>query len=239
MDVQTLIQHLRAGQSNRQIARHLGLDRKTVRKYRVWAAGQGLLEGTLPDLADLEARLRATFDAARAVPRASSLETFRPEIQRLLEQGLGPVLIYQQLSQRPDFCGSESAVWRLVQKVRPPRAPATVRVETPPGAEAQVDFGAAGKLFDPVRGTLRKAWLFAMVLSWSRHMYVEFVFDQKGETWLGLHRRAFEFFAGVPQRLVIDNLKAGILHASLDDPHNPGRKHACLLGSGRRHGNYL
>jgi len=93
-----------------------------------------------------------------------------------------------------------------------------VRVETPPGEEAQVDFGFAGRMVDPETGELRKTWLFVMTLSWSRHQYVEFVFDQKVETWLRLHRNAFAFFGGVPHRLVIDNLKAGIAQACWHEP---------------------
>jgi transposase len=50
-----------------------------------------------------------------------------------------------------------------------------------------------------------------MTLSWSRHMYVEFVFDQTVETWLRLHQHAFAFFDAVPRRIVLDNLKAAIV----------------------------
>ena len=57
-----------------------------------------------------------------------------------------------------------------------------------------------------------------MTLSCSRHQDVEFVFDQEVETWLRLHRAAFEFFGGVPRRVVPDNLKAAIVRASLYDP---------------------
>jgi hypothetical protein len=100
-----------------------------------------------------------------------------------------------------------------------PRTPdVTVRVETPPGEEAQVDFGYAGRMVDPETGELRKTWVFVMTLSWSRHQYVEFVFDQKVETWLRLHRNAFAFFGGVPERIVIDNLKAGIIRACWHEP---------------------
>lgn len=49
-------------------------------------------------------------------------------------------------------------------------------------------------------------------------MYVEFVFDQGVATWLRLHRNALSYFAGVPERIVIDNLKAGITRALQDDP---------------------
>ena len=57
-----------------------------------------------------------------------------------------------------------------------------------------------------------------MTLSWSRHQYVEFVFDQKVETWLLLHRHAFAWLGGVPERVVIDNLKAAIIRACWDVP---------------------
>jgi transposase len=56
------------------------------------------------------------------------------------------------------------------------------------------------------------------VLSHSRHQYAELVFDQTVATWLRLHRAAFEFFGGVPRRVVLDNLRAAIVHAALYDP---------------------
>jgi len=57
-----------------------------------------------------------------------------------------------------------------------------------------------------------------MTLSWSRHQYVEFVWDQTVETWLTLHRHAFAYFGGVPKRIKLDNLKAAITKACIDDP---------------------
>ncbi len=68
------------------------------------------------------------------------------------------------------------------------------------------------------RASLRKAWAFVMTLSYSRHQYVEFVFDQSVATWLKLHRNAFAYFGGVPRRIVLDNLKAAIIKASVEDP---------------------
>jgi hypothetical protein len=73
-------------------------------------------------------------------------------------------------------------------------------------------------MLDPETGELRKTWVFVMTLSWSRHQYVEFVFDQKVETWLRSHRNAFAFFDGVPERVVIDNLKAGIARVCWNNP---------------------
>ena len=57
-----------------------------------------------------------------------------------------------------------------------------------------------------------------MTLAWSRHQYVEFVFDQKIATWLLCHRHALEFFGGAPERIVPDNHKAAVVRACFDDP---------------------
>jgi hypothetical protein len=114
---------------------------------------------------------------------------------------------------------SYSAVWRLVRQLEPPApAAAFVRVEVPAGSEAQVDFGYAGPAIDPATGKVRKAWVFVMVLSFSRHLYAEVVFDQRVETWLLCHRHAFEAFGGAPARMVPDNLKAAIVRASFTEP---------------------
>ena len=64
------------------------------------------------------------------------------------------------------------------------------RVETAPGQEAQVDFGYAGRMLDPQTGLLRNAWADVQVLGFSRHQYVEFVWDQRVAPWLMLHRHA-------------------------------------------------
>jgi hypothetical protein len=57
-----------------------------------------------------------------------------------------------------------------------------------------------------------------MTLCFSRHQYVEFVWDQTVATWLGCHRRAFEWFGAVPARLIIDNPKCAITRACRTDP---------------------
>jgi hypothetical protein len=89
-----------------------------------------------------------------------------------------------------------------------------VRIEVPPGSEGQVDFGYAGLTIDPRTGAGRKTWVFVLVLSWSRHLYAELVFDQRIETWLLCHAHAFAVFGGVPARIVPDNLKAAVVRAS-------------------------
>jgi transposase len=217
MDIQAILRAVRAGKSDRYIADNLGVDRRTVSKYRRILKGQDLLTGELPDLGALH-RLLAEQLPRKGKGRPSSIGTWAQPIQHDVERGLTPRLIYQKLCEDPRFTASESAVYRYVRKLRPPAVQATIRVETPPGQEGQVDFGKVGQLWDAATQTLRSAWIFTLLLSWSRHMYVEFVFDQKVETWLSCHRHAFEFLGGAPARLKIDNLKAGITQACFDDP---------------------
>lgn len=217
MDIRGLLIHLRAGSSDRQIQRDMNLNRRTIKRYREWAEQERLLEGELPAPEELAQRLEASMPEKTPPQNNSSAEAYREKIQELLEQEVEVAAIYQRLQER-GFSGSYSAVYRLARKLAP-RVPKTVtRVESRPGEEAQVDFGYAGRLIDPESGKLRKAWAFVMLLSWSRHVYVEFVWDQKIATWLRCHRNAFAFFGGVPKRVVLDNLKTAILKAIWDDP---------------------
>lgn len=154
-------------------------------------------------------------------------------MEKLVEQGVEIAAIRERLRER-GFSGSYAAVYRFVRRLKPRYKVATVRVERPPGTEAQVDFGYAGKMLDPDTGKLRRSWAFVMTLSWSRHQYVEFVFDQKVATWLRCHRNAFAFFEGVPEEVVIDNLKTAISKAVFDDPAVQASYRECALHYGFR-----
>ena len=217
MDIQEILRRVQAGQSDRAIHAELGVHRDTVRKYREWAVEEGLLEGPLPDLATLQERLSHMQPECQPPQNLSSVEPYRALVKGLRQAGVEIAAIYQRL-QEQGYVGSYQSVWRFVRKLEPGVPDATVRVERGPGEEAQVDFGYAGPLLDSQTGQARRAWAFVMTLAYSRHQYVEFVFDQKVGTWLECHRHAFEFFGGVPQRVVVDNLKAAILRACWDDP---------------------
>ena len=217
MDIREMLRHLRRGQSNRAVAEAMGIDRKTVARYRSWASEQGLLEDCLPPLSELQELVEETLSSSPPPQNTSSVEPYRKVVGKLRQEGVEIAAIHQRLKER-GFTGSYSSVYRFVRTLEPRTPDVTVRVETPPGEEAQVDFGYAGKMVDPETGELRRTWAFVMTLSWSRHQYVEFVFDQKVETWLRLHRNAFAFFRGVPERVVIDNLKAGISRVCLHEP---------------------
>lgn len=217
MDIREILRRLRKGQSDRAVARAVGIDRKTAGRYRSWAAEQGLLERPLPPLEELSRLLRETLRGESPPQNVSSVEPYRELVEKLRRDGVEIAAVHERLKER-GYTGSYSSVRRFVRNLEPNTPEVTVRVETRPGEEAQVDFGYGGRMIDPDTGELRKTWAFVMTLSWSRHQYVEFVFDQKVETWLRLHRNAFAFFNGVPERVVIDNLKAGIARICWDEP---------------------
>jgi transposase len=206
MDIREMLRRFQQGQSNRSIARDLSVNRKTVDRYHSWAVEQDLLEGSLPPLGDLHQLLEETLNSPPPPQNTSTVEPYRDLVVKLRKQGVEIAAIYERLKEQ-GYTGSYASVYRFVRQLEPRTPDVTVRVETRPGEEAQVDFGYAGKMMDPETGELRKAWAFVMTLSWSRHQYVEFVFNQKVETWLRLHRNAFAFFGGYTRNRQVSDVR--------------------------------
>ena len=212
------------GMKLQHISRSLGIDRKTVRKYVGMARSAGIdRQCPLPGEHELAARLKDMMDACGSpydTPAGDLLVRHHDDIKTWLDD--------------PNVTGKQ--VWRLLEETfgvkvgyttlrrylrkefSYGRAKVTVRMETPPGEEAQVDFGYAGLMYDPERERRRRAWAFIMTLSASRHRFVRFVFSQDTDTWLDCHERAFAFFGGVPKRIVLDNLRSGVVKADIYDP---------------------
>ncbi len=215
--VQDIIYRLRSGQAERSIARDLGVSRLTVREYRERAEEHGFLaaEAPLPD----PAAVAAVMGGARTPPAvASSVEPYRELVAGWLDEKMEMAAIHLRLVRDHGYTGGYSSVKRFAHRLQPPEPKVVMRMETPPGAEAQVDFGAVGKLLDPDTGKERPAHCFVMTLSYSRHQYLEFTFEQGMPAWIRCHRNAFESFGGVVEAVVVDNLKAAVIKAQLEDP---------------------
>jgi transposase len=217
MDVIRVLQELREGVSDREVARRIGVSRRTVSKYRVWAEENGLLEGPLPPVEVLEQLRRESFGQPLPPQNQSNIGEYAPLVDKLRAAGVEVAAIQHRLAER-GFTGSYWTVYRYVRRQEGSRQDVTVRVERQPGEEAQVDFGYAGRMLDETTGQERRAWAFVMTLSWSRHQYVEFVWNQTVATWLRCHRNALRFFGGVPAQIVLDNLKAGVRQACWEEP---------------------
>jgi hypothetical protein len=194
---------LRQGDSDRDIARSKLMGRRKVVALRELAGTQGWLapEAALPEDATLSA---AIGQARRARSTISTVEPYRAQVERWASEGVGGMAIHAALCRDHGYRGSYSAVRWILAGVRASLPPeATVRLHFPAGEAAQVDFGAGPFLLDPASGQMRRTWAFVMTLCFSRHQYVEFVFDQTVMTWLGCHRRAFEWLSSVPTRVII------------------------------------
>lgn len=211
-----LIHRLKAGESERRIARDMQVSRPTIKKYHKMAKEKGYLEkdAKLPD----DETLQKVLGPGPKPPKiVSSLESYGEVVKTLRKQEVEMVAIWQRLRDNYGYMGSYSSVRRYVAHLEPEESDAYVRVHTSAGEEMQVDFGSVGQLYDPVSGRIRTAYAFVATLSYSRHQYAELVFDQKVITWISLHRHAFEYFGGVPRRVVPDNLKAAVIKVLVHD----------------------
>jgi len=152
---------------------------------------------------------RPTYQPRQGTPRPSKLDAFKGTITALLDRH--PYTAQQILQHvRPQgYAGGYSILKEFVRQVRPVRKPAFLTLAFAPGECAQVDWGSFGSL--TVGSTRRRLSFFVMVLCYSRMMYVEFTLAEGMEQFLACHRHAFEFFGGVTHKVVIDNLKVGVL----------------------------
>jgi transposase len=171
------------------IARQTGHDRKTIRT----ALQKPLLAAPKP-------RQR----------RPHLLDPYVPYLERRLAEGVfNAQKLYQEVC-RQGYVGKERQVRAFVQPYRRTRPhQATVRFETPPGQQAQVDWGAFGTLQHHARQ--QRLYAFVMTLGWSRMMYLEFTVSTDLMWWLRCHQHAFAYFGGVPREVLHDNLKTAVL----------------------------
>jgi transposase len=200
------------GWSRRRIARELGIDRETVGKYL-------RLEESKPAISTLGSPSDATPKPAISTAgsgRQSSCQPWAEPIQTAVAAGLSAQRIYQDLVSEHGFQGSYQAVKRFVRTQRQSQPEPFARMEVPPGAEAQVDFGQGAWVM--VEGKRKRPHLFRIVLSHSRKAYSEGVWRQTTENFIRALENAFRHFGGVPQTLVIDNLRAAVQRTDWFEP---------------------
>lgn len=191
------------------------IDYETFCRLRQLREEQGLKISQIAAQLDLDPKTvahwieRATYQQRQGKRRPSKLDSFKEQIKTLVERHpYTAQQILQQLRQQ-GYTGGYSILKDFVRQVRPVRQPAHLMLEFAPGDCAQVDWGGFGSV--PVGSTARRLSFFVMVLCYSRMMYLEFTLAESMEQFLACHRHAFEFFQAVPARVMIDNLKVGVL----------------------------
>ncbi|HVP42931.1 MAG TPA: IS21 family transposase [Terriglobales bacterium] len=185
-DVQELEELKREGLSIRAISRLTGYDRKTVRKY----------------LQQPEAR--PVYGPRPAPP--SKLDSFKEYLGERLKAGVWNAQVLLRELRARGYPGGYTILkdWLLPQR----QAATTVavrRFETPPGKQAQVDWGHLGSL--EMDGQERKLNAFTFTLGYSRTMMAEAALDQKLGTLLKMHEEAFRQLGGVPEEILYDRMK--------------------------------
>lgn len=226
VNIREIIRRYRAGQSIRSIAHAMGYDRKTVRKYINQLRAKGILDSEImienKELADI--LVEEVAQHGRPAEKQSLLEPYLGELKGLLEKpsDMKPKTAFKVMCGRHDLTGEVSYTSfkrfvrsnQLVLNLKE----ITCRIETDPGDELQVDYCKAGMLYDPVERRIRTVYAFIGTLSFSRHKFVEFVFRQDQQSFVSSHVKAFNYFGGTPKRIVLDNLKAGVIRPDLYDP---------------------
>jgi transposase len=175
------------------IARQLGLDRKTVRRY-------------------IERGLEPPSYGPRP-PQPRSTDPFLSYLHERLAAypSLTAVRLWRELRER-GYAGGYTAVKRTVREIRPePIKRFEVRFETPPGEQAQVDLARFEVAFTDEPGVTRIVWLFSLVLGHSRLIWARFVVHQDLQSVLRCHIAALEAIGGAPREILYDRMKTAVI----------------------------
>ncbi len=225
------------GKSIRWIASTLGISRQTVRKY---------CEGeTLPDVRkDYHRSATVVTDDVREFILACLRED---EEEGLLKQTHTAKRIYDRLVNEIGFTGGESTIRGAVRELREQVSPplqADMPLEYDPGDAIQIDWGECTAYLDDNRTTL---YFFCGRLCYSCAIFVQAFYSQNLESFLEAQQRMFDFFGGVPHRMIFDNAKVAVkdgfgLHARATDgyaafsAHYAFKPEFCNIASGNEKG---
>jgi transposase len=224
-DIAEILEHWQAGRSICAISRSLGVCRTTVRKYVYAAEARGYHQGDPTPSQGWKAFISEVIpgppDPSTRSEVFAKLLPYQEEIRAALVTTKAST-IWQRLRDEERVKVSQPSFYRYLScflaDVWKKPCVTVRRNDPPPGEEAQIDFGYLGIWQDPKTGKRYRLWAFAMILSFSRHMFVRVITRMDQREWLMCHVFAFEFFGGAPQRLIPDNLKTGVIKPDLYDP---------------------
>ena len=152
-------------------------------------------------------------------PSASACEAYREAIEVGLSRARNAKAIWQDLVDTYGFTGGYQSVKRFIRKFRGKQSPAACAViETAPGEEMQVDYGAGPMVRHAQSCKYRRTRLFVLTLGYSRKSVRLLVFRSSSQMWAELHEKAFRRLGGVPRVVVLDNLREGVLNPDIYDP---------------------
>jgi transposase len=185
-DVQAMLKLAALGWGAKRIAREMGCSRNTVRRY-LRAGGyvpyrsparSGRLDGL------------GSWLAVRYLQHRGNADVVRQDLRR-------------ELGIKVSLRTVERAVRHLRREVMA-QSRSTVRFETAPAQQLQIDFGS---LQVPICDESRRIFLFVATLGYSRRTFVEVFLHERQSAWITGIEGAFRYFGGVTQELLLDNAK--------------------------------
>lgn len=181
------------GLSITEIAKKFNCDRKTARKY---------------------ARLNRYPGYRKEKIRQSKLEPFKEYlIKRLEKANFMATRLYREIK-KMGYLGKYGILAKFTRGIKKKNnSKATVRFETLPGEQSQVDWARFGSF--NYLGKMYNLYCFLMILGYSRYKYIEFTDNMKLNTFLQCHINAFRYFGGYTKKILYDNLKQVVIDRNI------------------------
>lgn len=211
-----IILRLRSKHSIRKINREVGAHRSIIRSLHRLAAEKGWLDPCVAMPTDYE--LDQLGDSEKTPPPEHPLNAYFGDIQAWHSEGTSAVVIQRLLKQAHEVAFGISTIRRYIRKSFPEVPDPIMTRSSKPGEIMDVDFGFLGMLEDGSPSAKpKRAWVFSARLRYSRKAYRKIVFRQDSVQFNECHIHAFEYFGGVPEEVVLDNLKAGVIKSTIDN----------------------
>ena len=174
------------GKSIRQIAKETGRSRNTVKKY--------LIKDEHPK-----------YKTRAKMP--SKLDNYKSYVEERINSAqphVIPVTVLLREIQKKGYQGKITILRDFVRELRTPKPEKIRRYETEPGEQMQVDWWEVRKGKNPLYG-------FVAILGFSRKTFIEFTNRMDEMTLLRCHKNAFDYFGGVPEKILYDNMKTVVI----------------------------
>ena len=179
------------GLSYKEIGRKYNIDRRTAKKYA-------------------QSDSRPEYVLTEAKP--SKLDPYKVQINIWLDEAsYSATRIWEKIKEQ-GFDGGYTVVKQYVRgKKEQLNEHATVRFETMPGMQGQVDWAYFEDYKVLEHGEYKKLYCFLMILGYSRTRYIEFVTDMSTDTLIRCHINAFRYYGGYPEEILYDNMKQVVI----------------------------
>lgn len=208
-----------AGLSQRQIASALHLSLGVVNKYLNAAHTAGVGWPPPEDLTESQLRSRLfPQDCAPSEPVYAPID-FAAIHQELKRKGVTRLLLWEEYAAANPETHYQYTQFCLYYQQWSARLKLSMRQIHLAGEKMFVDYaGPTVPIINSETGEFVEAQIFVAVLGASNFTFAEATFTQRLHDWIGSHVRAFEFFQGVPQLVIPDNLKSAVVRADRYDP---------------------